>query len=149
MGMAKYEDEDDDKNDDEESDEVLEERNDSPNMPSNIDSSVENTQQIETIARLQSEIKELMSKHLEQTSAYKMTIEENEKKLEETQMIGAVSLNNLKTKIKEIQKEKEQINEEKAAYAEQIEEFKEKLVQTGGERDKAVNALKDIMDGLH
>jgi len=143
--MAKYEDEDDDKNDDEESDNAMEETNDSPNVPSDID----NTQQIETIARLQNEIKELMSKHLEQTSAYKMTIEEHEKKLEETQMIGAVSLNNLKTKIKEIQKEKEQINEEKQEYAQKIEEFKEKLVQTDGERDKAVNALKDIMNGLH
>merc|ERR1712129_369826 len=148
--MAKYEDEDDDKNiDDEESDNAMEETNDSPNMPSDIDNNVQNKQQIETIARLQNEIKELMSKHLEQTSAYKMTIEENEKKLEETQMIGAVSLNNLKTKIKEIQKEKEQINEEKQEYAQKIEEFEEKLVQTDGERDKAVNALKDIMNGLH
>merc|ERR1712129_433830 len=55
--MAKYEDEDDDKNDDEESDNPMEETNDSPNMSS------ENTQQIETIARLQNEIKELKAEN--------------------------------------------------------------------------------------
>merc|ERR1712129_536084 len=61
--MAKYEDEDDDKNDDDDSDSPIEETNDSTNAPSDIDNSVENTQQIEMIARLQNEIKELKAEN--------------------------------------------------------------------------------------
>merc|ERR1712129_332620 len=50
--MAKYEDEDDDKNDSDDED-LIDKTNDSPNMPS------ENAHQVEMIARLQNEIKEL------------------------------------------------------------------------------------------